>query len=89
MIVDGEVVPRSGAGSLIKIVVRKSVCRGVMSVQVSTSSLWSLSSCPSACIFEDLLQLKCGRLCVSITGSCLSMKGAVNQYGCVVQIFVS
>jgi hypothetical protein len=34
----GEVVPRCGVESLIKIVVRESVSRGVMGVRVGTSS---------------------------------------------------
>jgi hypothetical protein len=34
----GEVVPRCGAGSLIKIIVRESMCKGVMGVQVGTLS---------------------------------------------------
>jgi hypothetical protein len=52
----GEVVPRCGAGSLIKIVVRES-----MGVQVGTSSRHRVresSLWPSACLCEDPLQLK-------------------------------
>jgi hypothetical protein len=30
----GEVIPRCGAGSLIKIVIQESMCQGVMDVQV-------------------------------------------------------
>jgi hypothetical protein len=65
MIVDGEVVPRCGAGSLMKIVVRESMRQGVMGVQVSTSSrrrVCESSLCPSARFYEDALQLKRGRL---------------------------
>jgi hypothetical protein len=54
-------VPRCGAGSLVKIVVRKSMCQGVMVVQVGTSSrrrFYESSLRPSACLCEDLLQLK-------------------------------
>jgi hypothetical protein len=57
----GEVVPRCGAGSLIKIVVQESMCQGVMGVQVSMSCRHRVCEsllCPSACFCEDLLQLK-------------------------------
>ena len=57
----GEVVPRCGAGSLMKIIVRESMCQGVMGVQVGTLSrrrLCESSSCSSARLREDLLQLK-------------------------------
>jgi hypothetical protein len=57
----GEVVPRCGVRSLVKIVVEESMCQGVLGVQVHTSgrrrvresSLW-----PSAYLYEDPLQLK-------------------------------
>jgi hypothetical protein len=65
MIVDGEVVPRCGAGSLMKIVVWESMRQGVMGVQVSTLSrrrVRESSLCPSARFCEDALQLKRGRL---------------------------
>jgi hypothetical protein len=55
-------VPRCGAGSLMKIIVRESMCQGVMGVQVSTSSRCRVresSLCPSACPCEEKLQLKC------------------------------
>jgi hypothetical protein len=57
----GEVVPRCGVGSLMKIIVRESVCQGFMSVQVCTSCqrrVCESSLCPSACFCEDPLQLK-------------------------------
>jgi hypothetical protein len=57
----GEVVPRCGARSLVKIVVRESVYEGVMGVQVCTLSrcrVCESSLNPSACFCEDLLQLK-------------------------------
>jgi hypothetical protein len=57
----GEVVPRCGVESLMKIIVRESMCQGVMGVQVSTSSqrrVRESSLCSSACFCEDLLQLK-------------------------------
>jgi hypothetical protein len=69
----GEVVPRCGAGSLIKIVFRESMCQGVMGVQVSTSSrrrVRESSLCPSACFCEGLLQLK------RVTSCCCSVRGA-------------
>jgi hypothetical protein len=78
MIIDGEVVPRCGAGSLTKIVIRESMRQGVMGVQVSTSSrrrVRESSLCPSAHFCEDALQLKHGRLCVSTRGSSSSMRG--------------
>jgi hypothetical protein len=68
----GEVVLRCGAGSLMKIVVRESMCQEVMGVRVGTSSRRQVresSLCPSAYLHEDVLQLKCGRLCVSTRGS--------------------
>jgi hypothetical protein len=46
---------------VIKIVVRESVPQGVMDVQVRMSSrhrVCESSLCPSACLCEDLLQLK-------------------------------
>jgi hypothetical protein len=52
----GEVVPRCGAGSLMKIVVWESMCQGVMGVQVGTSSQHRVrdsSLWPSACLCED------------------------------------
>jgi hypothetical protein len=58
----GEVVPRCGVGYLIKIIVRESMCQGVMGVQVRTSSqrrVCESSLYPSTCFYEDLLQLKC------------------------------
>jgi hypothetical protein len=57
----GEVVPRCGARSFMKIVVQESMCQGVMVVQVSTSSRRQVCEsllCPSACFCEDPLQLK-------------------------------
>jgi hypothetical protein len=57
----GEEVPRCGIGSLVKIVVRESMCQGVMGVRVSTSSrrrVRESSLCPSACPCEEKLQLK-------------------------------
>jgi hypothetical protein len=57
----GEVVLRCGARSLVKIVVRESMCQRVMDVQVRMSSQRQVresSLCPSACFCEDLLQLK-------------------------------
>jgi hypothetical protein len=72
----GELVPRCGAGSLVKIVVRESMCQGVMVVQVSTSSRCRVresSLCPS-CVCEDELQLKRGRLRVSTRGPSSSVK---------------
>jgi hypothetical protein len=57
----GEVMSWCGVRSLFKIVVQKSMCQGVMGVQVHTSgrrqvresSLW-----PGAYLCEDPLQLK-------------------------------
>jgi hypothetical protein len=85
-------VSRRGAGSLMKIVVRESMCQGFMCVHVSTLSQRrvSVSSLrPSACLHEDLLQLKRGRLRVSTRGSSFfyrvderikfKYEGAVNQ----------
>jgi hypothetical protein len=54
-------MPRCGAWSLVKIVVRESVSEGVMGVQVCTLSrrrVCESSLCSSACFCEDLLQLK-------------------------------
>jgi hypothetical protein len=45
----GEVVLRCGVGSLMKIIIRDSMCQGVMDVQVGTSSwrrVCELSLCP-------------------------------------------
>jgi hypothetical protein len=54
----GEVVSRCGARILMKIVVRESMCQGVMGVQLGTSS-WrrvrESSLCLSARFYEDLL----------------------------------
>jgi hypothetical protein len=69
----GEVVPRCGAGSLIKIVVRESICQGVMGVQVRTSSRRQVCQsllCPSARFCEDPLQLK------RVTSCCCLVLGA-------------
>jgi hypothetical protein len=69
----GEVVPRYGAGSLIKIIVRESMCQGVMGVQVSTSSRCQVresSLCPSAHFCEDSLHVK------SVTSCCCPVLGA-------------
>jgi hypothetical protein len=55
----GEVVPRCGAGSLVKIVVRESICQGVMGVQFGASSrrrVRESSMCPSAYPCEEKLQ---------------------------------
>jgi Lon protease-like protein len=57
----GEVVPRCGVGNLIKIIVRESMCQGVMGVRVSMSCrrrVRESSLCPSARFYEDPLQLK-------------------------------
>jgi hypothetical protein len=58
----GEMVPRCGAGGLIKIIVRESLkSQGVMFVQVSMSSqrrVRESSLCPSAYPCEEKLQLK-------------------------------
>jgi hypothetical protein len=54
----GEVVPRCGVRSLVKIIVRESMCQGVMDVQVGTSSRHRVSESslsPSACFYEDPL----------------------------------
>jgi hypothetical protein len=54
-------VPRCGAGSLVKIIVRESMCQGIMDVRVSTSCrrrVHESSLCPSAYFCEDPLQLK-------------------------------
>jgi hypothetical protein len=66
----GEVVPRCGAGSLMKIIVRDSLCQGVMGVQVRTSSWCQVREsllCPSACLCDGALQLT--------RGSSSSMRG--------------
>ena len=62
MVVDVAVVPRCGAGRLIKIVFRESMSQGVECVHVCTcgrrrrvSESWL---CPSARLCEGLLQLK-------------------------------
>jgi hypothetical protein len=65
----GEVVPRCSAGSLMKIVIQESICQGVMGVQVCTSSRRQVREsllCPSACLCDGALQLKHGRLRVSM-----------------------
>jgi hypothetical protein len=58
----GEVVPRCGARSLVKIIVRESLkSQRVMGVRVGTSSqrrVRELSLCPSVRLCEDPLQLK-------------------------------
>jgi hypothetical protein len=57
----GEVVPRCGAGSPIKIVLRESMSQVVMVMRVGTSSrrrVRESSMCPSACPCEEKLQLK-------------------------------
>jgi hypothetical protein len=57
----------------MKIVVRESMCQGVMGVQVSTLSrrrVRGSSLCPSACFCEDLLQLK------RVTSYCCPVLGA-------------
>jgi hypothetical protein len=57
----GEVVPRCGAGSLTKIIVRESMCHGVMGMPVSMlcrCRVCESSLCPGACFCEDPLQLK-------------------------------
>jgi hypothetical protein len=54
----GDVVPRCGVESLMKIVIRESMCQGVMGVQVRTSSqrrVRESSLCPSASLCEDAL----------------------------------
>jgi hypothetical protein len=69
----GEVVPMCGARSLMKIIVRESMCQGVMGVQVSTLSqrrVRESSLCPSACFYEDPLQLK------RVTSCCCPVLGA-------------
>jgi hypothetical protein len=62
----GEVVPRCGAESLMKVVIRESMHPGVMGMRVDMSS-WrrvrESSLCPSACFCEDPLQLKCVMSC--------------------------
>jgi hypothetical protein len=66
-------VPRCGAGSLMKIIIRESMCQGVMGVQVRTSSRCRVresSLCPSTCFFEDPLQLK------RVTSCCCLVLGA-------------
>jgi hypothetical protein len=58
----GKVVPRCGARSLMKIIVRESISQGVMGVRVSTSYRCRVHEsllCPSACLCEEKLQLKC------------------------------
>jgi hypothetical protein len=57
----GEVMPRCDAGSLMKIIVRESMCQGVMGVRVDTLSrrrVRESSLCPSVRLCEDPLQLK-------------------------------
>jgi hypothetical protein len=74
----GEEVPRCGAGSLMKIVVRESICQRVMGVQFHTSSRRQIRESllyPSACLYDGALQLKHGRLRVSMRGSSSSMRG--------------
>jgi hypothetical protein len=63
-------VPRCGAWSLVKIVVRESMCHSVM--VESTSSPESLQ-CQSARICEDPLELKC------VTSSCCLMLGVTES----------
>ena len=62
MIVDGAVVPRCGARRLVKIIFRESMRQGIECVHVCTcgrrrrvSESWL---CPSARLYEGLLQLK-------------------------------
>jgi hypothetical protein len=79
----GEVVSRCGVRSPIKIIVRESMCQGVMSVQLSMSCRCRVresSVYPSVCFYEDALQLKRGRLCVSMRGSSSSMKGMIRAF---------
>jgi hypothetical protein len=60
----GEVVPRGGAESLMKIIVREShACKLARRVR-------ELSLCPSACFCEDPLQLK------RVTSCCCPVLGA-------------
>jgi hypothetical protein len=69
----GEVVPRCGVGNLIKIIVRESMCQGVMGVRVSMSCrrrVCESSLCPSACFCEDMLQLN------RVTSCCCPVLGA-------------
>jgi hypothetical protein len=69
----GEVVPRCGAESLMKIIVRETMCQGVMGVQVRTSCqrrVCESSLCPSACFCEDPLQAK------RVTSCCCPVLGA-------------
>jgi hypothetical protein len=73
----GDVVLRCGVGSLMKIIVWESMCQGVMGVQVRTSSQRRVCEsllCPSACLYDDELQLKRGRLRVSTRGPSSSVK---------------
>jgi hypothetical protein len=77
----GEVVPRCGAGSLIKIVIRESICQGVMDVQFGASSrrrVRESSMCPSACLCEEKLQLKRVTIeeCTVFHGLCPCPRGA-------------
>jgi hypothetical protein len=68
----GEVVPRC-AGSLMKIVIRESMCQGVMVLRVGMSSrcrVCESSSCPSACFCEYVLQVK------RVTSCCCPVLGA-------------
>jgi hypothetical protein len=67
----GEVMPRCGVGSLMKIVVQESICQGVMGMKLCTSSRRQVresSLCPSACLCDGALQLKHGCLRVSTRG---------------------
>jgi hypothetical protein len=77
----GEVVPRCGAGSLVKIIVRESICQGVMGVQFAASSQCRVREsfmCPSACPCEEELQLKRVTIeeCTVFHGLCPCPRGA-------------
>jgi hypothetical protein len=80
MIVDGR-GGAVGVGNLIKIIVRESMCQGVMGVRVSMSCrrrVCESSLCPSACSCEEELQLKGVTIeeCTVFRGLCPCPRGA-------------
>jgi hypothetical protein len=73
MIINGRGGAEVWSRSLVKIIIRESMCQGVMDVQVHRSSQCRVresSLCPSACLCEDPLQLK------RITSCCCPVLGA-------------
>jgi hypothetical protein len=74
----------------MKIIVRESMCQGVMGVQVSTSTRCRVresSLCPSAYFCEDLLQLKHVTLCCCpVLGATEGLNGRVAMLRILIRI---